>query len=277
MTDSSGSAPVDAQPRPAASILLLRDAPEGKNGNQKPEVFLVKRSSRGPFPNLHVFPGGKLDAGNDTQELERYCLGLDDLQASARLQLQQGGLNYWLACVRECFEEAGILIASYADGSPLLPDGPLQERLNSTRKRLNAGETGPLLELCRDEDLRLRLDCIAYSAHWITPEVERKRFDTRFFVAALPAAQQPVHDGHELIESRWMTPEAALEANASGAINLIMPTIANLKAVCGFNSALDAVDARHAEQDIPAILPKFVQVDGQWKSFLPGDLGYDAH
>ena len=91
---------------PAATVLVLRDSEEGM------EVLMVKRSKKPPFENLYVFPGGKIDEGDCSKDLESYCDGHNDQEASLTLGLNNGGLSYWVACIRECFEEVGILLAT---------------------------------------------------------------------------------------------------------------------------------------------------------------------
>ena len=251
--------------------MLLRD------GRPGPEVLMVKRAARGPFPNLYVFPGGKVDESEQVDGLRAHCKGLDDATASYRLGLSDGGLKYWVACARECFEETGVLLARSGDGSPIGPDLAQMERLRQYRQRLNAGESQLMTDLCVGEDLHLHLGDIAYSAHWITPKIEKKRFNTRFFVAAMPGDQEPVHDGQEVVDSLWIRPEDALKAGEAGTMGLIMPTIENLKSLLGFSSAAEAVQARAAVQEIPAILPKFVKIDGVWTGLLPEDPRYEDY
>ena len=260
----------EQRPRPAASLMLLRDSQQG------PEVLLVKRAARGPFPSLHVFPGGKLNESEEVRSLEPLSQGLDDATASKTLNIPEGGLRYWFACARECFEETGVLLAHTANGKPLGGDGEQYHRLQEYRRRLNAGENGLMGELCRSEKLQLQLGGVVYSAHWITPKIEIKRFDTRFFVAAMPEDQTPVHDGKELVDSVWIRPQDALDASGGGDINLILPTIENLKSLCGFDSCEAVLAARSAAQ-VNAILPKFVKIDGSWTGLLPSDPRYNDY
>ena len=98
---------------PAATVLVLRDSEEGM------EVLMVKRSKKPPFENLYVFPGGKIDEGDCLKEIESYCDGHNDQEASLTLGLNNGGLSYWVACIRECFEEVGILLATKKSGEKL--------------------------------------------------------------------------------------------------------------------------------------------------------------
>ena len=166
--------------RLAASVVLVRSGPEG------PEVFMMKRPGGGDFPDLHVFPGGKVDEADFAPEL---VVGLDEAEADRLLGLAAGGLRYWVAAIRECFEECGVLLA-YRDGAPIdWRDEGEVARFHRYRQQLIDGELS-LTDLCRREGLRLAADRVLYFSHWITPEQAPRRFDTRFFIAAMPPEQQ---------------------------------------------------------------------------------------
>ena len=114
-------------------------------------------------------------------------------------------------------------------------------------------------------------------AHWITPTIEPKRFDTRFFLAKVDSKQLASHDGFELTESTWIKPQDALQRLEQGEMNMIIPTIENIKTLSQFSSSKDAFDYFDSlkDEEIPPILPKFIKKDGNWIGFLPGDEGYD--
>ena len=158
--------------KPAATVILMREAKEGDF-----EIFMVKRSSRPPFGSLYVFPGGKLDPEDSDNDLYPYCEGMNDVAASRQLGIKDNGLSFWIACIRECFEEAGVLLVNPDDS--IIQD---IEKLNKMRQELNNKEI-TFKDICMSESLRLRAKNIVPCAHWITPEVEPKRFDTRFFLA----------------------------------------------------------------------------------------------
>jgi 8-oxo-dGTP pyrophosphatase MutT (NUDIX family) len=249
----SNSVDGSVHPRPAATVMLVRD---GRTGI---EVFLMKRSGFGMFGGLHVFPGGKVDGGDRAARWSAYASGPDDSEASATLGLSTGGLDYWVACIRECFEEAGVLLATDASGDPLrlgVPD--MRTRFDRWRDRLNARESGLLEAMCAEEGLRLATDQLAYVSHWITPIDQPTRFDTRFFVARAPTEQIALHDGHETVHSEWLHPELALERFAAGELNLISPTENNLKALVGFSSTEALLEAKRKidPQSIPTIIPR---------------------
>ncbi|SPC15251.1 hypothetical protein CT19431_MP110015 [Cupriavidus taiwanensis] len=204
-TETSGS-PATPTPllRTAASLLVVRDAPAGM------EVLLVRRVERANdrSSGAYVFPGGTLDAQD--RHLHAHAHGLDDVLASERLGLPASGLDFYLAAVRECFEEAGLLFACDHEGrlrSPHELDAAQQELLRQAVQRGGPG----LAHACEQLGLRLAADRLAYHSYWLTPPGLPKRFDTRFFVAIAPEGQLAVPDGTEIVEHRWVRPAEAAD------------------------------------------------------------------
>jgi glyoxylase-like metal-dependent hydrolase (beta-lactamase superfamily II)/8-oxo-dGTP pyrophosphatase MutT (NUDIX family) len=209
-----------AAPRPAATLLLLREAASA------PEVFMLQRTNKAAFlPGAFVFPGGALDPDDASERAAKRVRGLDDAQASARLGLPGGGLAYWVAAARECFEESGILLAF--DEQDLPVDPRRAEALEPFRQPLNAG-TLPFSEFLERENLFIHAREIAYYSHWITAPGRPRRFSTRFFVACAPAGQHGAHDQSETVHSIWISPRDALERGRRGEIELIFPTRSTL-------------------------------------------------
>ena len=262
-------------PQPAATVLLVRDASAGEGI----EVFMVERASKANFGGAYVFPGGKVDTEDGLERIEKICSGPTDAAASNKLGEEKGGLAYWIACIRECFEEAGILIAYRKDGSPFDPETPEENsRFIDYRNRLNLGES-ILEEMCEKEGITLATNRLAYLAHWITPKIEKRRYTTRFFIALAPSGQEGIHDGSESVNSLWIKPEDALSRHAEGTLLMIMPTIKNLENICGFNNTEELLKDKVTmdSRDIPTIEPKFFIKDGKMTGLLPGDPGYDDH
>ena len=235
------------------------------------EIFMVKRSSRSPFGSLYVFPGGKLDPEDSENDLYSYCEGMNDEEASKQLGIEDNGLSFWIACIRECFEEVGVLLAN--------PDDPIMQntkKLSKLREKLNNKEIF-FKDICISESLRLRAKNIVPCAHWITPAIEPKRFDTRFFLAKVNVEQLASHDGFELTESFWIKPEDALAKLQNGEMSMILPTIKNIEKLAEFSSSEEAFNYFQGLGDnaIPPILPKFIKKDEEWIGFLPGEEGYD--
>ena len=257
---------------PAATVLILRDSQDGM------EVLMVKRSKRPPFGNLFVFPGGKIDDDDSSQEIADLCEGITDKEASLKLGLASGGLAYWVACIRECFEEVGILLARKRNGDDLDLDVQEKEKYKNYRERLLKNEIN-LYEILKKEDLILTTSNLAPFSHWITPEIEERRFDTRFFIAYLPENQTGEHDGSELTHSLWINPNIALEKAFKGELQMIMPTIKNLQQCEGYTSASKLLEDQKklTKKDFPPILPKFFKENGKWFGLLPGDPDYDSH
>lgn len=233
-------------PRPAATVVVVRDAPLGI------EVLLLRRAERGDLNSgAWVFPGGLVDAA-DRAALP-FCRGVEPARADARLGVAEHALDYWAAAVRECFEEAGLLYARAHDGTPLVIDAARRERLEAWRGPLQRGERS-LAALCHEEGLSLAADELVYFSHWVTPPGRAKRFDTRFFIARAPAGQDSSHDDDELVEQLWIAPAAAL--TRSEPLKLMTPTLKTLEAIARF-ADVDALLAWAREQRaVPLIQPQ---------------------
>lgn len=261
-------------PRDAATVILVRDVDGGM------EVFLLRRNLDSDFVGgAYVFPGGAVDEVDRQGDLAEVCHGLSDDAASQRLGLPSGGLAFWVAAVRECFEEAGVLLAvpAGAGDGPLVSftDEAVAQRFRLHRKAVDSGERR-LVEVCRTEGLELAVDRIHYFSHWITPEGPPRRYDTRFFVAAAPPEQVPLHDDRETIASVWLPPEEALRRHQRGELDLILPTIKNLEAIARFDTSASLLAAAASTLEVPAIEPLLVPgPGGKVRILLPGDAGYD--
>jgi len=217
--------------RLAATVMLVRDTPGGM------EVYMVQRPGRGDFPDLHVFPGGKVDEEDWAPHL---CEGLDDDAASARLGLQRGGLRYWMAVARECFEECGVLLVNQG-GVPLnFAHEAVDHKYTRYREQLLAGDIN-FAEMCRREELRIACDLLAYFSHWLTPETAPRRFDTRFFLAAMPPHQTTLAHTDETADDQWEKPLEALARHHAEEWQMIDPTLRSLETLSQFDSVADAL------------------------------------
>ncbi|CAN5557588.1 NUDIX hydrolase [soil metagenome] len=256
--------------RDAATVMLVRDGDDGL------EVFMLRRNLAADFVGgAYVFPGGAIDPADRHAHLEPCCAGRTDADASRLLGIAQGGLAYWVAAIRECFEEAGVLLAYSSDDKLVrLDDVAVAERFTRHRHAVDQGRRR-LVEVCAEEGLRLAVDAISYFGHWITPVGAPRRYDTRFFVARAPTAQEPLHDDREVIANLWVRPSVALAEHRAGRFELILPTIANLEAIDRFERADDLLAAAAATTDVPTILPRVVGDRGGLRILLPGDAGYD--
>ena len=147
------------EPRPAATLILVRDGASGL------EVLLAERTHLANFAGgAYVFPGGAVDPADSAPELAEFASGIDDTEASKRLGIDQGGIGYWIAAIRECFEEAGLLFAHGSDGDLIGIEADAAQTYGELRKLLAAGQT-TLLELLRINDLRLATDRLHYFGH----------------------------------------------------------------------------------------------------------------
>ena len=230
--------------------MLVRD---GAHGTGPLEVLMLRRSLDSAFmAGAYVFPGGALDPADGDPGMAELCDGRTDADASAVLRIDAGGLAYWVAAVRECFEEAGLLLAVDVAGELVsMADKVTAARFNDHRHALEKGER-TLAEICRAESLRLPTDRMHYCSHWITPAGNPRRFDTRFFVAAAPSAQVPLHDESETIANEWMRP-----ADALARFTFIRPTKFSLEAIAPYATTAELLAAfREAEPTAAATGPR---------------------
>ena len=258
--------------RDAATVMLVRDKADGSGF----EVFMLRRNLDSDFVGgAYVFPGGAVDEADRHADLGAVCQGRSDDQASAMLGVDSGGLAYWVAAIRECFEEAGVLLAYDEHGDVIsFTDPQVQARFVAHRAAVDSGERR-LVELCEREHLQLAVDRIHYFSHWITPVGPPRRYDTRFFVTAVPPEQVPVHDDRETIANRWVAPDEALALHEKGELDLIFPTIKNLEAIVRFDSGAELLAAAAAIEEVPTVLPRITADEHGVRILLPGDPGYD--
>lgn len=200
-------------PRPAATLILLRDSAEG------PEVLMMQRAKASAFlGGAYVYPGGALDpADSDSKRILGKC--------------DEHLLPYKVAAVRECFEESGILLLHERDGREISP-----ERAESLMQH----RSGSFAELLEREDLYIDAERLALYGHWVTAPGAPRRFDARFFVAIAPAGQEGSHDENEAVHQIWVTPREALARGERKEIELVFATRTTLTHLATFRSAADA-------------------------------------
>jgi len=233
-------------PRVAATLVVVRDAPSGL------EVLLLRRADKGDHNSgAWVFPGGLVDAGD--RRCHGACIGLDAARASALLGVEAGGLDYYVAAIRECFEEAGLLFAVDEGGQFVNMHGESGGRLSALRGPLNSGDC-EFADFCRDFGLRLSADRLFYIGHWLTPKGRAKRFDTRFFLAVLPDGQASVHDEVETVEQVWLPPVAALSPENTR--RLMTPTRAMIEQLAVFSDTGALLDWARSRREVPCVLPR---------------------
>lgn len=267
----SDSVATETPLRRASTVMLVRD------GNDGLEVFMLRRNPRSEFvPGQFVFPGGAVDpADRDDPDLEAACLGVDDATASQRMRVDHGGLAFWVAAIRECFEEAGVLLARHGDDHVSFDDEQVAQRFGQFRQQVYDGDLR-LAQICSDEGLVLDLEDLRYVSHWITPTGPTRRFDTRFFVARMPPEQEPLHDGSETVESTWIRPADAFAQHADDKFKMIFPTWMNLQPLREVDTVADVLAWADGLGEIPEILPALrTDPDGTVVTVMPDDKGYD--
>ena len=239
---------------PAATVLLLRDGQDG------PEVFMVVRhQSLAGFGGACVFPGGRVDEADHRLAASHHDFGLPP-----------DSLPFRIAAIRETFEEAGVLLAR-PEGSDQLIAGARLTALADTRKAVHAS-ADEFAALIARERLHLALDLLIPYAHWITPVVRPKRYDTHFFVLAAPDDHMPDHDGAESVGSLWITPRQMLAEAKAGKMRVEFATRMNLRPLLDAGSVEAALaDAR--TRRIVTVLP---EVSSDEIARLPLEAGYGA-
>jgi 8-oxo-dGTP pyrophosphatase MutT (NUDIX family) len=261
------SGPFPVNPRPAATVVLLRDSPLG------PEVFMVRRHEGTPFMGgAHVFPGGRVDEGDHDADAG-WCDGIDHAAAQLPGLERALAIAFHVAAARELFEEAGVLLARDRTGSiASLIDQEARARLARDRHEVHDGRRS-LREVIEREGLRLALDALVLLAHWVTPPVDTRQFDTRFFMTRVPPGQAPAHDETETTHSSWLTPAATISQAQRGEIILPPPTWTTLRELERFASVSDAVQWARSRR-ISRRQPKMLEEDGRRMLVLPGDPRY---
>lgn len=247
---------------PSASAIVVRDGPDGL------EVFMLERHIETDFAGgALVFPGGKLEA-QDTGIDPSLTKGLapDRLRAQVGARDDAEALGLVVSAVREAYEEAGVLFAVGPDGQPVDAATLRSDAFLTARRRLasrdDAYDWRPFLA---QHGLVLDLGACVFFSWWVTPEGLHRRYDTRFFVAQVPASQAEVlrHDDVEMTSSLWLRPQDALEAGRDGRFTVIYPTRKNLEALAGYPSAGALLTAAAAGQtDRRRLQPVIVEVDG---------------
>jgi 8-oxo-dGTP pyrophosphatase MutT (NUDIX family) len=257
-------------PRPAATVITLRD---GANGY---EILMLRRNLNSDFVGgAYVFPGGRVDEADAGPAAQHRTFGLSDAEASRRLSLERGGLAYYVACLRELFEEGGLLVVCNEDGEPVrISDDESVARLAASRREVNAG-TLDFIAMMEREGLVLDLRGLEYVAHWVTPIGMSRRFDTRFFVALAPIGQVATHDAGETVADQWIRPLDALAAHAGGEFEMLPPTIRNLRAIAHFETSQQVLEYARTLEDVVRMEPRIVDRYGVMAILLPGDEGYD--
>ena len=271
--EAAGPSWVPPTPRPAAAVILIRDT------ESEPEVLLVRRRSDVGFAaGAFVFPGGTLDAEDDDPRWEDHLdpppahavAGAADGETGGQRRGRGRGRGpTWRALVvgalREMFEETGVLLSKGEVG---------REMVNAARAQLVAGERG-FLEIVTGLGVRLAGEDVVLCARWITPEALPRRYDARFFIAESPAEIEIAPELGELVEHVWVTPAAALQRYVEDEFPMMFPTAVTLGWFEEGDSAAEWRQ-RFLEREIKPITPRLRRVDGEVRSVLPDEPGYEG-
>lgn len=247
-------------PVPAATLMLIRDGADGL------EVFMVERHHQIDFATgALVFPGGKIDKADFEPGIRDRCENAARF-SELELALRVGG-------IREAFEECGVLLAHDAGGAGLVAAERLRG-LEHYRKKLVDGEI-TMLEFLLKENLVLLPENLVPFAHWITPPMVPKRFDTHFFIIEAPADHIALHDGHESVDSVWIRPAKVLEEGDAGRRTVIFPTRMNVQKLGHSRSVKEALANARASR-IVTVLPQMMKGENGPYLKIPEEAGYDV-
>ena len=239
--------------KPAATIALLRDSPS------QMEVLLLKRDRNASFvPGAYVFPGGRVDPADWTKQTLASVDRLTTETAATRLGLvgtSPPAIAYYIAALREAFEETGILVG-VGPNAQAPPTAAENVEVEVLRNGLMEGSVS-FNETLENLSCRINGSSIEYLAHWITPEREPRRFDTRFFAARVQTDAEPIFDPREMTEALWLSPKEALSRNQGGTLPMIFPTIDTLQQLADYTTVGDALRGI-GNASIPTLMPKLV-------------------
>jgi 8-oxo-dGTP pyrophosphatase MutT (NUDIX family) len=252
----------EVQPRPASTMLLLRQKPS------EFEIFMMVRHDQIDFASgALVFPGGSVDAS------DKDVLGKPELFAAGGIS-DPVLLGLRVAAIRETFEESGILLARPFGSNELVSAERASQVEAAHRGALCEGKI-KFADILAEARLVLALDLLVPYAHWITPAGLPKRFDTHFFLALAPADQVGAHDGKESVDSVWVSPRSALEGATTGRFKLLFPTTRNLIKLGKQASAAQAIASARSDR-IVTVLPQILNEGGRRKLKIPAEAGYDG-
>jgi len=248
-------APVPA--RPASTVVILRDGPDGI------ETFMVVRHHAIDFASgALVFPGGKVDEQDRAPEWVELAPGTDIAP----------GRDFRVAAARETFEEAGLLLARRKGGSQLLSADEVRPLVEKFQARVAKGEA-TFAELIRQQGLEVAIDLMVPFAHWITPTPVPKRFDTHFLLVAAPVSQLGAHDGRESVEGVWIRPADALSDAQAGRRTLVFATSMNLKKLSSYRTVAETVAATKS-RPVVTVMPRIEKSPEGRKLHIPAEAGY---
>jgi 8-oxo-dGTP pyrophosphatase MutT (NUDIX family) len=245
-------------PRPASTVLLVRDGPTGL------EVLMVTRHVASDFASgALVFPGGRVDAADGEAAALACCRPVGGVDA--------GALAFRVAAVRETFEEAHVLLARSKGGERVLGAGEVDALERDLTSRL--GRAPQFADIVAAGSIELATDLLVPFAHWITPVGPPKRFDTQFFLAPAPSDQVAAHDGREAVETIWILPQTAIAESEARRVTLVFATRMNL-AKLGRSADVAAALAAARRDTVVTVCPEMVETPEGKLLRIPAAAGY---
>jgi len=243
---------------PASTVLIIR------NGKNDIEVFMVVRHHQIDFASgALVFPGGKVDTKDIDPDIRDFIIPDKDYADEE--------LSFRIAAIRESYEESGVLFANYKEDENLINNEKLEE-LHRWRDKFNNNETS-MQEFAKKENLKFSTESLIPFAHWITPDLMPKRFDTRFYLAAVPDGHQGIHDGNESVDSLWISPKQAIKDCLSEKRTIIFPTRMNLEKLRNSKTVEEAL-SNARKQRIVTVIPKLEKTGDSVFLTIPKEAGY---
>lgn len=262
-------------PKNAATVILLRDQePDGF------DAFLLKRHEKSSFMGgNYVYPGGRVDRNDGSVETRSLSKGMtleEAIKIFGGVFSPEESFAHWIAAIRELFEEAGVLLAYDHKGDLLqIRNREEREKFLHYRELLQKDEIS-FSEMAQKENLLFALDQLHYYAHWVTPEAQPKRFDTRFFLARCPSGQEASPDQKETTAGIWIAPRKALEENRKRDVILSPPTLKTLEDLSRFKTREDIFHSLKKE-DIRPVLPILTRISDTPLIIFPWDPEYEIY
>jgi 8-oxo-dGTP pyrophosphatase MutT (NUDIX family) len=264
--------------RAAATVLLLRE-----QAGELEVLMMLRGSGLSFMAGMWVFPGGRVDAADASPEARARVAPAALAACRERLHSHRGerlsdddGIALHVAACRETFEESGVLLARDRAGAPCAPRHV--ERLQARRTEV-AADAAAFVALLTEEDLYLDIAPLVYWSHWITPSLEPKRYDTRFFAIAVPPEQAASADLSELTEHAWISPARAPAALDRGEIRVVPPTLLTLEDLAesyARHGSLAAMLAAEQCRPTPPVMPRIEVRADEFRVVMPWDPGYAA-
>ena len=227
---------------------------------------MVHRTARVVFaPDSWVFPGGKVDPEDHLEDFDTLCRGLTDGEASRILEVERGGLAWWIAACRETLEEAGLLLAA---------GGPVDPKLVAEVRARVLEDESLFPDVLLEHQISLDVTEIEEIARFITPLGPPRRFDARFLVAHAPSGQEPSHDEGEIVNWDWVRPQDALDRWAEGEMEMMSPTVRMVACLSRYQTAEEVMAVARKRLEYKRV--RVDDPDGAYRVVLPGEAGYET-